>query len=341
MKGGRCEACSGDGYIEIEMHFLPDVTVPCEVCKGKRYNREALEITFKGKNIADVLDMTVDEALEFFERIPRCGGSSRRCTTSGSATSASASRRRRSPAARRSASSCRRSSRSARPAARCTSSTSRRPASRSRTRAALLVVLQRLVDAGNTVVVIEHHIDVMKNADHIIDLGPLGGDRGGRLIAEGTPEEVALSDESFTARYLRKALPKERIAAAKAALKRNGAAKTTWAERNCRRRSRAAANGRAKSPRDDTARRRAQRRPKASDERRRRRATVRRRREAGAAKSNGTKAATKTKAAAGDRDDQGRTARTDPRMTGRRSTRSSSRYPTAWWRQRRPTVGGR
>ena len=104
VKGGRCEACAGDGYIEIEMHFLPDVTVPCEVCKGKRYNREALEITYKGKSIADVLDMTVERgAASSSSTIPRCSASSRRCTTSGSATSASGSRRRRCPAARRSA----------------------------------------------------------------------------------------------------------------------------------------------------------------------------------------------------------------------------------------------
>ena len=207
VKGGRCEACEGDGYIEIEMQFLPDVTVPCEVCKGKRYNREALEITFKGKTIADVLDMTVEEALDFFEAIPQraaqAGDAARRRTRLHPPRPAGDDALRRRGAARQAVDGA---VAARRPARRCTSSTSRRPASRSRTPRALLDVLHRLVDGGNTVVVIEHHLDVMKNADHIIDLGPLGGDRGGGIIADGTPEEVALVEHSFTGQYLRRSL---------------------------------------------------------------------------------------------------------------------------------------
>ena len=212
VKGGRCEACQGEGYIEIEMQFLPDVTVPCEVCKGKRYNREALEILFRGKNIAEVLEMTVDEALRVLQRLPaRCERSSRRCRTSASATSRSASRRRRSPAARRSASSSRPSSRAARPAARSTSSTSRRPASRFEDVRNLLAVLQRLADGGNTVVVIEHHLDVMLNADHIIDLGPLGGDRGGEHRRRGHAGRGRRHPTSLTGFHLREAFERRGI----------------------------------------------------------------------------------------------------------------------------------
>ena len=224
VKGGRCEACSGDGYIEIEMHFLPDVTVPCEVCKGKRYNREALEITFKDKSIADVLDMTVEEALGYFDKIP---GVRRKLETlrdvglgyirlGQPATTVSGGEAQR---------------------VKLSTELSKRSTGRTlyildepttglafEDTRALLAVLQRLVDAGNTVVVIEHHLDVVKNADHVIDLGPFGGDRGGRIVATGTPEQVALVAESFTGQYLRKVLPPERLAALKRAARRNGAA---------------------------------------------------------------------------------------------------------------------
>jgi excinuclease ABC subunit A len=211
VKGGRCEACQGEGYIEIEMQFLPDVTVPCEVCKGKRYNREALEVLYRGKNIAEVLEMTVDEAVEFFAAFPRIRSKLQTLKDVGlgyitlgqPATTISGGE-----------------------AQRVKLSTELSKRSTGRTLYILdepttglsfedvrnlLGVLQRLVDGGNTVVVIEHHIDVMLNADHIIDLGPLGGERGGRLIAEGTPEEVARHPTSLTARYLRQALAKRGV----------------------------------------------------------------------------------------------------------------------------------
>ena len=174
------------------MQFLPDVYVPCEVCKGKRYNREALEIHYKGRSIADVLEMTVDEALEFFaagadRRRRSCG----RSTTSGSATSTSASRRRPCRAARRSGSSSRPSCRGARPGKTLYVLDEPTTGLHFADVEKLLQVLHRLVDAGNTVLVIEHNLDVIKTADWIVDLGPEGGARGGRIIAEGTPEEVA------------------------------------------------------------------------------------------------------------------------------------------------------
>ncbi|MBI2723972.1 MAG: excinuclease ABC subunit UvrA [Chloroflexi bacterium] len=216
VKGGRCEACAGDGYIEIEMHFLPDVTVPCEVCKGKRYNREALEITFKGKNISEVLDMTVNEAVEYFDKIP---GVRRKLETLRDVGLGYI--RLGQPATTVSGGEAQRIKLSTELSKRSTGRTlyildePTTGLSFEDTRA-LLEVLQRLVDAGNTVVVIEHHLDVMKSADHIIDLGPFGGDRGGRVIAEGTPEQVAAVEESFTGKYLRKVLPAERIPAAPA-----------------------------------------------------------------------------------------------------------------------------
>jgi excinuclease ABC subunit A len=224
VKGGRCEACSGDGYIEIEMHFLPDVTVPCEVCKGKRYNREALEITFKGKTISDVLDMTVDEALPFFEAIPQLRRKLETLRDVGLGYI-----RLGQPATTVSGGEAQRVKLSTELSKRSTGRTlyildePTTGLSFEDTRA-LLAVLQRLVDAGNSVVVIEHHMDVIKNADHVIDLGPLGGDRGGQIVAQGTPEEVALVATSYTGQYLRKVLPPERVAAARRAAKRNSAA---------------------------------------------------------------------------------------------------------------------
>jgi excinuclease ABC subunit A len=206
VKGGRCEACQGDGYIHIEMQFLPDVEVPCEVCHGARYNREALEITYRGKNIAEVLDMTVEQALEFFEAIPRVRNKLQTLHDVGigyiklgqPATTLSGGEAQR---------------------VKLSTELSRRATGRTlyildepttglsfEDVNALMRVLHRLVDAGNTVLVIEHHLDVIKQADHIIDLGPLGGDRGGRIIAEGTPEEVARIKASATGRYLRDVL---------------------------------------------------------------------------------------------------------------------------------------
>ncbi|MGE3073799.1 MAG: excinuclease ABC subunit UvrA [Dehalococcoidia bacterium] len=203
VKGGRCEECSGDGYKVVEMQFLPDVTVPCEVCHGQRYNREALEILFRGKNIAEVLDMTVSEAAEFFERFPRVKRILDTLEATGlgyvhigqPATTLSGGEAQRIKLA---------------------SELSRRSTGRTlyvldepttglsfQDVAHLLNVLQRLADAGNTVVVIEHHLDVIKSADHLIDLGPFGGDRGGELIAEGTPEKIAGVEKSFTGEYLR------------------------------------------------------------------------------------------------------------------------------------------
>jgi excinuclease ABC subunit A len=206
VKGGRCEACQGEGYIEIEMQFLPDVTVPCEVCKGQRYNREALEILFRGKNIAEVLAMTVDEALEFFANFPKVRAKLQTLKDVGlgyitlgqPATTVSGGEAQR---------------------VKLSTELSRRSTGRTlyildepttglsfEDVKNLLHVLQRLADGGNTVVVIEHHIDVMLNADHIIDLGPLGGHRGGEVIAQGTPEQVARSETSLTADHLRAAL---------------------------------------------------------------------------------------------------------------------------------------
>jgi excinuclease ABC subunit A len=210
VKGGRCESCQGDGYIQIEMQFLPDVEVPCEVCHGARYNREALEITYKGKNIAEVLDMTVEEAVVFFEAFPRVRPKLQTLHDVGlgyiklgqPATTLSGGEAQR---------------------VKLATELSRRATGRTlyvldepttglsfEDVNALMGVLHRLVDAGNTVLVIEHHIDVIKQADHIIDLGPLGGDRGGEVVALGTPEEVAETKGSLTGRFLREALARAR-----------------------------------------------------------------------------------------------------------------------------------
>jgi excinuclease ABC subunit A len=209
VRGGRCEACQGEGYIQIEMQFLPDVTVPCEICKGKRYNREALEIYFKGKNIADILDMSVDEALTFFEHFPKVRNKLETLRDVGLGYI-----RLGQPAPTLSGGEAQR--------VKLATELSRRSTGKTlyildepttglsfADIACLLQVLQRLVDAGNTVVIIEHHVDVMKNADHIIDLGPGAGDEGGYIIVTGTPEEVAQIDTSFTGQYLRNALEKQ------------------------------------------------------------------------------------------------------------------------------------
>ena len=205
-KGGRCEACSGNGLVKIEMHFLADVFVPCEVCHGKRYNRETLEVLYKGKNIADVLDMTAEEALAFFDNLPRIRNKIATLVDVGlgyiklgqSATTLSGGEAQR---------------------VKLATELSRRATGRTfyildepttglhmADVHKLIEVLQRLVDAGNTVLVIEHNLDVIKVADHIIDLGPEGGSGGGQLVACGTPEQIAACPESFTGQYLKKML---------------------------------------------------------------------------------------------------------------------------------------
>ena len=203
VKGGRCEACSGDGIIKIEMHFLPDVYVPCDVCKGKRYNRETLEIQYKGKTITDVLDLTVEDALAFFAAVPTV---SRKLSTlmdvglgyirlGQAATTLSGGEAQR---------------------VKLSLELSRRDTGRTlyildepttglhfHDIAMLLKVLHRLADQGNTIVVIEHNLDVIKTADWIIDIGPEGGARGGEIIAAGSPEQIAVTQLSVTGIYLR------------------------------------------------------------------------------------------------------------------------------------------
>jgi excinuclease ABC subunit A len=206
VRGGRCEACAGDGIIKIEMHFLPDVYVPCEVCKGKRYNRETLEVHYKGKSIADVLSMTVGEALVFFENIPRIKNKLQTLQDVGLGYI-----RLGQPATTLSGGEAQRVKLATELSKRATGrtmyildepTTGLHMADVHR----LIDVLQRLVDAGNTVVVIEHNLDVIKTADYIIDLGPEGGDKGGTVIATGTPEQVVKVKESYTGQYLSRVL---------------------------------------------------------------------------------------------------------------------------------------
>ena len=203
VKGGRCEACSGDGYISIEMQFLPDVTVPCEVCEGKRYNREALEIRFKSRHIADVLNMTVTEALEFFANIPKVRNKLQTMYDVGLGYI-----RLGQPATTLSGGEAQRVKLSTELSKRATGRTlyilgEPTTGLSFEDCAHLLTVLHRLVDAGNSVILIEHHLDMINAADRLIDLGPGAGDRGGRIIAEGTPEEVAQMDHSYTGQYLK------------------------------------------------------------------------------------------------------------------------------------------
>lgn len=210
VKGGRCEACRGDGIIKIEMHFLPDVYVPCEVCHGKRYNRETLEVKYKGKNIADVLDMTIEDGLEFFENIPRIKRKLQTIVDVGLGYMKLGQ-----PATTLSGGEAQR--------VKLASELHRRSNGRSiyildepttglhaDDIARLLDVLQRLVDNGDTVLVIEHNLDVIKTADYIIDLGPEGGDQGGTIVAAGTPEKVVQCPESYTGKYLKPILERDR-----------------------------------------------------------------------------------------------------------------------------------
>ncbi|MDI6870121.1 MAG: excinuclease ABC subunit UvrA [Bacillota bacterium] len=214
VKGGRCEACQGDGVVKIEMHFLPDVYVPCEVCGGKRYNRETLEVHYKGRNIADVLDLRVEEALEFFQNIPRLRRKLQTLNDVGLGYIKLGQ-----PATELSGGEAQR--------VKLATELSRR--SNGRTLYILdepttglhfadihklLEVLQRLVDAGDTVLVIEHNLDVIKTADYLIDLGPEGGERGGRVVATGTPEEVAMHPASYTGEFLLPLLERGKAVAA-------------------------------------------------------------------------------------------------------------------------------
>ncbi len=206
VRGGRCEACRGDGYIEIEMQFLPDVTVPCEICHGQRYNREALEIRFKGKNIAEVLDMTVAQGLDFFEYFPRLKNKLETLNDVGLGYIHLGQ-----PAPTLSGGEAQRVKLATELSKRSTGSTlyildEPTTGLSFEDVAALLTVLQRLVDAGNTVIVIEHHLDVIKNADYIIDLGPGAGDKGGYIVATGTPEEIVGKKKSATGQYLKRML---------------------------------------------------------------------------------------------------------------------------------------
>ncbi len=209
VKGGRCEACAGDGLVKIEMHFLPDVYVPCEVCHGKRYNRETLEVTYRGKSIADVLEMTADEALEFFENQPRLRDKVATLVQVGlgyiklgqSSTTLSGGEAQRVKLA----------TELSRTATGRTLYILDEPTTGLHMYDVqkLLEVLEKLVEAGNTVLVIEHNLDVIKTADYLIDLGPEGGDGGGKIVARGTPEEIAACEDSFTGRYLKKYLKGE------------------------------------------------------------------------------------------------------------------------------------
>ena len=207
VKGGRCEACRGDGQIRIEMHFLPDVYVPCEVCKGRRYNAETLRVTYKGKSIADVLEMTVDEACEFFALVPAI---SRRMDTLRDVGLGYI--RLGQPATTLSGGEAQRVKLASELGKRATGKTlyildEPTTGLHFADVEKLLRILHRLVDAGNTVIVIEHNLDVIRSADHVIDLGPEGGDGGGEIVAVGTPEEVARVEESHTGRFLRDLLP--------------------------------------------------------------------------------------------------------------------------------------
>ena len=206
VRGGRCEACSGDGLLKIEMHFLPDIFVPCEVCKGRRYNRETLEVRYKGKNIADVLDMTVDEVLDFFSALPKLKKRLQTLQDVGLGYVKLGQ-----PSTELSGGEAQRVKLATELSKQATGKTiyildEPTTGLHSDDVRKLLEVLQRLVDAGNTVVVIEHNLDIIKCADHLIDLGPEGGDGGGTIVVTGTPEEVAACPASFTGQYLKRML---------------------------------------------------------------------------------------------------------------------------------------
>ena len=210
IKGGRCEACKGDGIIKIEMHFLPDVYVPCEVCKGERYNRETLQVKYKDKTIADVLDMNVEEALKFFENIPNIKRKLETLMAVGLSYIKLGQ-----PSTQLSGGEAQR--------IKLATELSKRPTGKTlyildepttglhmADVDKLIQVLQKLADTGNSIVVIEHNLDVIKTCDYIIDLGPEGGDKGGKIVATGTPEEVSKVEGSYTGKYLNKILTRDR-----------------------------------------------------------------------------------------------------------------------------------
>ena len=208
VKGGRCEACSGDGIIKIEMHFLPDVYVPCEVCGGKRYNRETLEVKYKGKSIYDVLNMTVEEALKFFENVPSIARKIETLNDVGLSYI-----RLGQPSTELSGGEAQRIKLATELSRRGTGKTIYildEPTTGLHFADVhkLVEILRRLSAGGNTVVVIEHNLDVIKTADYIIDMGPEGGDRGGTVIAQGTPETIAQNPRSYTGQYVKKYLEK-------------------------------------------------------------------------------------------------------------------------------------
>ncbi|MBX7135195.1 MAG: hypothetical protein K1X67_21210 [Fimbriimonadaceae bacterium] len=210
VKGGRCEACKGDGIIKIEMHFLPDVYVPCEVCKGKRYNRETLEVKYKGKSISDVLEMTIEEAVDFFRPIPKIFRKLETLLDVGLGYV-----RMGQPATTLSGGEAQRIKLAAELSKRATGSTlyildEPTTGLHFEDVAKLLVVLNRLVDQGNTVLVIEHNLDVIKTADWLVDMGPEGGTGGGRVIASGTPEEVAEVPTSHTGAFLKQIFERDK-----------------------------------------------------------------------------------------------------------------------------------
>ena len=202
VKGGRCEACAGDGILKIEMHFLPDVYVPCEVCGGKRYNRETLEVKYKGKSIYDVLNMTVEEALEFFDHVPSIRRKMQTLYDVGLSYI-----RLGQPSTELSGGEAQRIKLAAELSKRSTGKTVYildEPTTGLHFADVhkLTEILSRLAGDGNTVIVIEHNLDVIKTADYIIDIGPEGGDRGGTVVACGTPEEVAANEKSYTGKYI-------------------------------------------------------------------------------------------------------------------------------------------
>jgi len=211
VKGGRCEACRGDGIIKIEMHFLPDVYVPCEICKGRRYNRETLEVRYKGKNISDVLEMTIEDGCEFFKNIPRIHRKVQTLVDVGLGYMKLGQ-----PATTLSGGEAQRVKLASELYRRSTGkmlyildepTTGLHTDDIDR----LLVVLHRLVDSGESVLVIEHNLDVIKTADYLIDLGPEGGHGGGTIIASGTPEQIIKSKVSYTGKYLKPILERDRL----------------------------------------------------------------------------------------------------------------------------------
>lgn len=206
VQGGRCEACSGDGVLKIEMHFLSDIYVPCEICKGKRYNKETLEVKYKGKTIADILDMTVEEALEFFKNLPKIKQKIQTLYDVGLGYIKLGQ-----PSTTLSGGEAQRIKLATELSKKATGktlyildepTTGLHIADVHR----LVDILQRLVDTGNSIIVIEHNLDLIKTADYIIDLGPEGGDKGGQIIAVGTPEQIVKNEQSYTGKFLKKYL---------------------------------------------------------------------------------------------------------------------------------------